>query len=100
MIKCKIISEYSHGTVIEEEATFEPSTGEVNLVNYKYEIEADYGYVTAAHIELDDDSEIKVCPVCRNYIMKTVVGDRSDCSYGEYEVCSDSECDSFYINRN
>jgi len=42
----------------------------------------------------DRDGEVyEACPCCGDYILKTVVGDRADLSYGEYQVCPDKECD-------
>ena len=52
----------------------------------------DMGILESEKFVADNGDEFDVCPDCHSYIMKTVIDDRADLSYGEYQVCSDPDC--------
>jgi len=82
---------WDDGSVVVTPATYDPETGEVTAESADVDPE---GCLEREFITLKDEEEIEVCPDCHSYTMKTVVGDRADLSYGEMQVCRDSDCDS------
>jgi len=90
MLNCKFTSVWDDGSVVTTPCEYDPESGEVSPEFEDVEIE---GALVREYITLEDDEELDVCMDCHSFVMKTVVGDREDESYGEMEVCSDPECE-------
>jgi hypothetical protein len=54
----------------------------------------DLGDLEREYFKDKDENEYEVCRTCHDFILKTVVGDKADQSYGEYKVCSNPDCES------
>lgn len=93
MVKCEFSSVWNGGDeVVTTDCMYDPKTGYVEP-----EIsteEPPIGVLDREYITLDNDEEKEVCPDCHEYVLKTVVGDRSDLSYGEMEECPNEDCPS------
>ena len=90
LIKCSFTSVWDDGSVVTTPCTYNPETGQTNPEVSNGTIPT--GMVEREYITLDDGEEVEVCHDCHDYVMKTVMGDRADLSYGEYNECSDPEC--------
>jgi hypothetical protein len=88
--KCSFTSEWDDGSIVTTDCIYNETTGEVTPAVSKGQIPT--GSLIDEYITLNNGDEIPVCPDCHSYVMKTVVGDRRDLSYGEYKVCSDPDC--------
>lgn len=88
MIKCTFTSVWSDGTVTTP-CEYDPDTGEVFPDTVDADVE---GVLEREYISLPDGDELEVCPVCHEYVMKKVMGDRDDESYGEYLECRNPDC--------
>ena len=88
-IKCSFTSSWTKSSIIIP-CVFNSETGEVHPemspVKPKGSLEKEF-------ITLPDGDEREVCPTCHEYILKTVMGDRADLSYGEIKVCSNPNCE-------
>lgn len=89
-IKCSFTSVWDDATITTP-ATYYPSTGEVSA---ECSDAAPEGSLEREYITLPEEEEFGVCTTCHSYVLKTVVGDRADMSYGEYQECSDPDCES------
>lgn len=89
-IACEFTSEWDDGSVVTTPCNYNQETGELEIEISK--APAPTGMVTREYITLEDGEEITVCPECHGYVLKTVVGDRADQSYGELEECSNGNC--------
>jgi hypothetical protein len=89
-MKCEFTSEWDDGSVVTTACTYNPKTGAVNPGVSKGPIPE--GSLDREYITLPGGDELEICMQCHSYILKKVVGDLADCSYGEYEECSDPEC--------
>ena len=85
-MKGYLIIKYRNGSLIKGEAELDSLTGEV-ITKISYSKEG----IENESFELLYES-FDICPVCHNYVMKTVIGDLANLSYGEYKICSDSSC--------
>jgi hypothetical protein len=88
-IKGKFVSVWSEGQV-ETPCTLDTDTGELNP---DVADTWDMGTLEREYFEDDAGNEYTVCPTCHEYITKKVMGDRADLSYGEIDVCSNSNCE-------
>ena len=89
-IKCEFTSVWDDGSVVTTPCIYNEKTGYCDPKVSKGVIPT--GMVDEEYITLDSGEQKTVCPDCHEYVMKTVIGDRDDLSYGEYEVCSDLKC--------
>lgn len=89
-IKCEFTSVWDDGSVVTTPCVYNENTGycypEVSKGPFPT------GMVVEEYITLKNGQQIQVCPDCHEYVMKTVIGDRDDLSYGEYQECSDPDC--------
>ena len=83
-------SVWDTGAVISSAAELNLSTGELTTETVDVDID---GVLKDEYFEYGDE-RLQVCLTCHNHILKTVMGDRADCSYGELQVCSDPTCES------
>ena len=90
-IKCTMTSEWSDGSIVTTPCTYNPKTGEVDPEVSKGRVPT--GSLDREFITLPDEDELEVCQTCHEYVLKTVVGDLSDLSYGEYDECSNPNCE-------
>jgi len=88
-MNCTYTSEWDNGSVVETPCEYDPLTGEVDPETADVDIDAG---LVREFITLPDGEELEVCPNCHFFILKTVVGDRHDESYGEYKECSNPDC--------
>ena len=89
-MKCTFTSIWDDGSVVTTPGTYDPETGEVDAEVSKGPIPT--GCLEREFITLPDGDEKDVCMQCHSYVLKTVMGDLADGSYGEYEECSDPDC--------
>jgi hypothetical protein len=97
LIKCEFTSVWSGGEIVTTPCTYNPKTGEVSSDTSNVNVSGSLvrEYITLNEGPKDEYEEEKdVCTTCHDYVMKTVIGDRSDESFGEYDVCSDPDCES------
>lgn len=89
LITGKFTSTWSEGIVVTH-CKLNPNTGELfpDTANV-----SDLGLLEKETFEANNGETYDVCPSCHSYVLKTVVGDRADLSYGEYQECSDPDCD-------
>ena len=87
-MKGTFISNWSEGKVITA-CTLNKRSGELSPDTVDVQ---DLGTLESEKFIADNGDEFDVCPDCHEYILKTVVGDRADQSYGEYQVCSNPDC--------
>jgi hypothetical protein len=83
-------SVWDDGSEITTPGTYDPETGEVTGEVSKSL--PPKGTLIREFITLPDGDEKDVCMECHSYVLKTVVGERADLSYGEYQTCSDTDC--------
>jgi len=72
---------------LEETGIESLSESEIEKAKHLYELAQQY--IEIYETEYSKGSDI-VCPVCGS-ILTTVMGERSDCSYGEYKECRNCE---------
>lgn len=89
-MKCEFTSVWDDGSVVTTPCEYNPDTGEVEPEVSKDTVPT--GSLLREFIALEDGENIEVCMDCHSYTLKTVVGDRADLSYGEYEECRNPEC--------
>jgi hypothetical protein len=93
VMKIEFTSVWNDGSdVVTTPGTYDPKTGEVDAEVSKGPIPE--GTLDREFITLPNGDEKDVCTTCHSYVLKKVVGDRADCSYGELEECSDPTCES------
>lgn len=90
MIKCEFTSVWDDGSVVTTPCEYDPETGRTDPEVSK--AEPPQGVPVREYITLPDGDELDVCPDCHEYVLKTVVGDRADLSYGEYKECPNPDC--------
>jgi len=95
LMKCTFTSVWDDGSEITTPATYDPKTGEVSAESSR---SSPKGSLEREFITLQDEEEIEVCNACHTFVMKTVVGDLADLSFGESTECSDPNCESNSIN--
>ena len=95
MVPCTFTSEWDDGSVVVTQCTYDPDTGEVNpdAADIDPDASLEREFITLRPGSRSEE-EIKVCPECHAYTMKTILGDRADQSYGEMEICRNHDCDS------
>lgn len=93
---CKILVQLNNGREpIELKGEFCPETKEVfYLEDYSFDSKQKNLFVSHISIVMDDEDELMVCPSCEKFVLKTIVDDREDLSFGEKEVCPDENCDN------
>jgi hypothetical protein len=89
-IKCSFTSVWTDGLVTTP-CVFNSETGQVDPEVGTGPLPK--GSLEREFITLPDGDEREVCPTCHEYILKTVMGDRADRSYGEIKVCSNPNCE-------
>ena len=89
-IACSFTSEWDDGSIVTTDCFYNEETGEVEPEVSKGVVPT--GMVLKEYITLEDGEEITVCPDCHGYVLKTIVGDQADLSYGEAQECSDKNC--------
>jgi hypothetical protein len=90
-MKCTFTSIWDDGSIVTTPCEYDPKDGEVSPEVSKGPVPS--GCLEREFITLPDEEEIEVCPVCHGYVLKTVVGDRADRSFGEMNECSDPDCE-------
>jgi hypothetical protein len=90
LIKCTFTSIWDDDSIVTTPCTLIPETGEVNPEVSTGPIPS--GCLKREFISFINGDEHEVCPTCHSYILKTVVGDRADLSFGESQECSDPNC--------
>ena len=99
-IKCTFTSIWDDGTTVTTPCTYDPKTGEVtpelSNAHPKGSLTREFITLPSAWDNGDDPDgdELEVCDTCHEYVLKTVVGDRADKSYGEMQVCSNPDCEN------
>ena len=89
MIKCTYTSVWGESDDVVTDCMFDVATGAI-LPEISY---ADpKGGLIREYITLPNGNVFDVCPECRDFVMKTFMGDRADLSYGEITVCRDKDC--------
>lgn len=85
-VKGMYVTIWQDGTISESPAVLDEHTGELfkTPVEEEHDCGADEEYFESE----DGEVHYSICPICHDFIMKTVVGDREDLSYGEYDVCA------------
>lgn len=89
-INCEFTSVWDDGSSITTHCVYVPDTGEVFPNTSKTIPNRN---LIREFITLKSGDETTVCPECHEYIMKTVIGDRADLSYGEYLKCMNPDCE-------
>ena len=89
LITCEFTSIWDDGSEITTPCTYDPKTGEVFPKSSK---SAPEGCMVREYITLPDE-ELEVCTNCHGYVLKSVIGDRADLSYGEYTECPNPDCE-------
>jgi len=89
-MKCEFTSVWDTGPVVTTPCEYDPETGLVNPEVSKGPVPT--GSLECEYITLPDESELEICPECHEYVLKTVVGDRADLSYGELKECPNPDC--------
>jgi hypothetical protein len=92
-INCEFTSVWGDDSLIVTPCVYDPETGEVDAETVD---ENPDGGLTREFITLPDGEEKEVCTSCHRYVLKTVVGDNADQSFGESEECSDPNCESHF----
>jgi hypothetical protein len=90
-IKGHFVSVWDEGTV-KTNCELNPKTGELSpeIVDVP-----DLGALIREYFETPNEGdEIKVCPTCHEFIMKTVMNPRGRHDLVEEEVCSNPDCES------
>lgn len=92
-IKCDFTSVWDDGSEIVTSCVYNPKTGEVDaeVTNKNPD-----GGLSREYITLPDGEEKEVCKFCHCFVLKTVVDDKADLSFGESEECSDADCESHF----
>jgi hypothetical protein len=90
-VKCNFTSVWGDGSEIVTPCVYNPKTGEVDAEKVD---ENPDGGLTREFITLPNGEEKEVCKFCHGFVLKTVVGDHADLSFGESEECSDPDCES------
>jgi hypothetical protein len=87
---CTFTSVWSDGSVIATACMLDEDTGEVtpDVVDV-----GDRGSLVREYITHIDE-EIEVCSDCHSFVMKVVIAELADLSYGEVKVCSNPDCES------
>lgn len=86
LINAEFTSEWDDGSIIASPCTFNTATKEV--IAKSLDIDPN-GSLVKEYITLEDGDELIVCPECHSFVMKTVMGEKADLSYGEYLECPD-----------
>jgi hypothetical protein len=89
-VKCVFTSVWDDGSVVTTPCTYDTSSGQVYPEVSKGPVPT--GSLVREYITLDDGDELEVCHDCHEYVLKTVVGERADLSYGEYTECPNPDC--------
>lgn len=89
LIKCEYTSVWDDGSIVTTPCIYHPESGLVEPEVFKGAVPT--GTLVREYITLEDGDELEVCPDCHEYVLRTVVGDRVDLSYGEYKECPNIE---------
>lgn len=87
-IKCSFTSSWTESSITTP-CVLNSETGEVQP---EISPVPPIGSLEKEFITLQNGDEREVCPTCHEYILKTVMGDRADQSFGEIKVCSNPNC--------
>jgi len=90
MIKCSFTSVWDDGSIVTTSCDYDPETGEVHPETSNGPIPT--GCLEREFITIADEDELEVCGNCHEYVLKTVMGDRADLSYGEMKECPNPDC--------
>lgn len=82
MIKCTFTSVWDDGSQIMTPCKYDAKTGEIFPETTDF---CPKGSLVREYITLPDGSDLEVCTVCHEFVMKKVMG---------IPVCSDPNCDS------
>jgi len=88
IIKCEFTSEWSDGSIVTTNCEYDSKTGYVNPEVSKGIVPI--GLLLKEYITLENGDVLNVCQDCHEYVIKSVVGDLNDLSYGEYDQCSNN----------
>jgi len=90
-VQITFTSIWSSGTEVTTPGTYNPKTDEVTAESAS--IDPD-GCLTREYITLPDGDELEVCMDCHSYVLKPVVTDLADLSFGETPECRNPDCES------
>lgn len=90
-IECTFTSEWDDGSKVSTPCIYNEETGEVEAEFSKSH--APKASLVDEYITLINGYQISVCPECHSHVLRVVVGDRDDQSYGEYHECRNEFCD-------
>ena len=89
-IPCSYTSEWDDGSVVTTPCVYNEVTGEVEPEVSEGPVPT--GMVDREYITLEGGSQIEVCPECHEYVLKTIVDDNHDLSFGSHQECSNPNC--------
>lgn len=87
---CMFTSVWDTGPIITTKCVYDQMSGRVEPE--VFDGPAPTGNLEREFITLEDGDELEVCPNCHEYVLRTVMGDRADCSYGEMKECPNPDC--------
>jgi hypothetical protein len=89
LTNCTFTSEWDSGETIISDAEIDLSTGEIFTKGTQ---EIPEGSLIVEYVTLPDGSILNVCETCHEFVLHKVIGNRADCSFGEYDACMNPEC--------
>jgi len=89
-IKCTFTSEWDDGSIVTTPCVYDDVTGQTDPEVSNGPVPT--GMVLREYITLPDGDELEVCHDCHEYVLRPVVGERADLSYGEYQECLNPDC--------
>lgn len=89
-IPCSFTSEWDDGSIVTTPCVYNEQTGEVEPEVSEGPVPT--GMVDREYITLRSGKQITICPECHGYVMKTIVDDNADLSFGDHQECSDPNC--------
>ena len=91
-VNCTFTSEWDSGSNVTTPCIYNPKTGEVSPDIYKGNVP---GTLERQFITLPDEEDIEVCPVCQEYVIRTVMNPgQAKHDLIEEEACSNPDCPS------
>lgn len=92
LIRVTYVSVWDGGQTIRTPGEYDPETGKAYSLDTVDAPEVES--LDREYIELPDESELEVCTTCHEYVLKPIVGDRADQSFGEMQICSNPDCEN------
>ena len=93
--KCTFVSVWDGGVCIESPAELDETTGEICAASVDVTLlEDEPDILEREYLEMPDGEEKEVCPVCHEFILKTVMEeDKVGHGLSEVQRCSSPHCD-------